>query len=230
MGTVRTPNAVVFVDEDSIRERAYLIWESRGRPEATSEDNWHLARAELLAEAEARLCVEVAASETGRDAPAKAKRRKRSAPSKQLMASGEPPAPPHELPGSRPLAPPNPAGPPEAESRAVEPEQPNKRVAKPKVADARAAGEREVGKPGRATPDRFAVELSTAGGRSSPTTGARAKSRTKAAAAPTATASENPHDTPLPPAARAPRKKTTSSRKTKSLRPSAERGGRRSAK
>ena len=39
------------ISEDSIRERAYKIWEREGRPHGREYDHWVQARVELLAEA-----------------------------------------------------------------------------------------------------------------------------------------------------------------------------------
>jgi hypothetical protein len=39
------------ISEDSIRERAYQIWEREGRPHGREYDHWVQARVELMAEA-----------------------------------------------------------------------------------------------------------------------------------------------------------------------------------
>lgn len=61
--------------ERRIRERAYEIWESEGRPEGRSEDHWKQARAEFGdAAAEARQDTQVEAA--GDNAVSKPKRRR----------------------------------------------------------------------------------------------------------------------------------------------------------
>lgn len=39
-----------MTDEETIRERAYTLWEQKGRPEGSPEDFWHQARQELESE------------------------------------------------------------------------------------------------------------------------------------------------------------------------------------
>lgn len=43
-----------MIDETSIRERAYALWEKDACPEGASKFYWHLARVQLEAQAEAK--------------------------------------------------------------------------------------------------------------------------------------------------------------------------------
>ncbi|WP_168879326.1 DUF2934 domain-containing protein [Rhizobium sp. P28RR-XV] len=36
------------IDEDIIRERAYLLWLEDGQPEGRADEHWHKARADAL--------------------------------------------------------------------------------------------------------------------------------------------------------------------------------------
>ena len=38
------------VSDDEIAQRAYEIWESRGRPEGTGDEDWQTAKDQLIAE------------------------------------------------------------------------------------------------------------------------------------------------------------------------------------
>ncbi|HEX8595284.1 MAG TPA: DUF2934 domain-containing protein [Pseudomonas sp.] len=38
-----------MIDEEKIRQRAYELWEQRGRPEGVDQDDWRQAREELEA-------------------------------------------------------------------------------------------------------------------------------------------------------------------------------------
>lgn len=42
-------NSTQTVADDEIARRAYEIWESRGRPQSDGRDEWHAAKAELIA-------------------------------------------------------------------------------------------------------------------------------------------------------------------------------------
>jgi hypothetical protein len=39
-----------MIDDDKIRERAYALWEQKGRQEGGAEEYWHEARQQLEAE------------------------------------------------------------------------------------------------------------------------------------------------------------------------------------
>lgn len=41
------------IDEQTIRERAYEMWEAQGRPQGSQDDDWFAAEAELMAERDA---------------------------------------------------------------------------------------------------------------------------------------------------------------------------------
>lgn len=41
------------ISEQELRERAYALWEARGRPEGSATDDWALAEIELKAERDA---------------------------------------------------------------------------------------------------------------------------------------------------------------------------------
>jgi len=57
------------VDDDAIRRRAHDL--SIERPDATPEGNWHLAEAQLMAEATARREADVQSDEAAADLMAK---------------------------------------------------------------------------------------------------------------------------------------------------------------
>lgn len=42
------------ITDEAIAQRAYEIWQRRGRPEGTSEEDWQTAQAELAAEQQGR--------------------------------------------------------------------------------------------------------------------------------------------------------------------------------
>jgi hypothetical protein len=41
------------VSKQELRERAYRLWEARGRPHGSADEDWHAAEVELRAEREA---------------------------------------------------------------------------------------------------------------------------------------------------------------------------------
>lgn len=41
------------IDQQELRERAYRLWEARGRPDGTQDEDWFAAEAELTAENDA---------------------------------------------------------------------------------------------------------------------------------------------------------------------------------
>jgi len=43
----------IAVSQQELRERAYRLWEARGRPQGSADEDWHAAEVELRAEREA---------------------------------------------------------------------------------------------------------------------------------------------------------------------------------
>lgn len=79
------------LDEDKIRERAYLIWEREGRPHGQHDQHWNQARWELLSEHEIASPADGDAGKTtAKKAPRKAAPRTKTATAKAAGAEAKP--------------------------------------------------------------------------------------------------------------------------------------------
>jgi hypothetical protein len=59
----------VVVDEDTIRTRAYFLWETDGRPEGRADEFWHAAEASIAEENLGQSSCARAAEQVGRPSP-----------------------------------------------------------------------------------------------------------------------------------------------------------------
>ena len=79
------------LDEDKIRERAYLIWEREGRPHGQHDQHWNQARWELLSEQETATPAGAGKS-TAKKAPRKAATRAKAPAAKATDGAAKPKA------------------------------------------------------------------------------------------------------------------------------------------
>ena len=79
------------LDEDKIRERAYLIWEREGRPHGQHDQHWNQARWELLSEHEIASPADGGTGKaTAKKAPRKAAPRAKAATAKAADGEAKP--------------------------------------------------------------------------------------------------------------------------------------------